>query len=259
VTRVASLREGMAKSRLGMFAVLVGSAAVVLLLMVAVGAIDVHVLSHGRIGSEDRAIEADLARHRASFWNSLTKLLTYGAETLPVAVASLVLVVIAAVVFRRWHEPLFVASTLIGEVAIFVATTLLVHRARPAVPELDHAPPTSSFPSGHTAAATALYGAIAVLVVGYGARRFWRVVAVAIAVLVPIAVALSRLYRGMHYPTDVLGGFLLGGTWLLISSRLLLEWGVQRRGGTAYPPAPHARRMHSPQAAPTADKPKVVR
>ena len=128
-------------------------AAVLLGVMVALGALDVHVLSHSRIGSEDRTIDNNFAHHRDAFWNSVTKVLTYGAETLPVIVASVVLCVIAAVVFRRWHEPVFVASTLIGEVAVFVLTTLLVHRARPTVPQLDHAPPTSSFPSGHTAAA----------------------------------------------------------------------------------------------------------
>jgi membrane-associated phospholipid phosphatase len=197
-------------------------AAVLLGVMVALGALDVHVLTHSRIGSEDRTIENNFVHHRDAFWNSVTKVLTYGAETLPVIVASVVLCVIAAVVFRRWHEPVFVASTLIGEVTVFVLTTLLIHRARPTVPQLDHAPPTSSFPSGHTAAATCLYGAIAVLVVAYGARRGWRILAIAIAVLVPVAVALSRIYRGMHYPTDVLGGLILGVSWLFFTSRVLL-------------------------------------
>jgi membrane-associated phospholipid phosphatase len=197
-------------------------AAVLLGVMVALGTLDVHVLSHGRIGSEDRTIDSNLAQHRDAFWNSVTKVLTYGAETLPVIVASAVLCAIAWIVFRRWHEPVFVASTLIGEVTIFVLTTLLIHRARPTVPELDHAPPTSSFPSGHTAAATCLYGAIAVLVVAYGARRGWRILAIAIAVVLPVAVALARLYRGMHYPTDVIGGFVLGVSWLFFTSRVLL-------------------------------------
>jgi membrane-associated phospholipid phosphatase len=79
-----------------------------------------------------------------------------------------------------------------------VTTTLLVHRARPNVVRLDQAPPTSSFPSGHTSAAVALYGAAAILVVRYSTRAAWRRVAVAIAIVVPLIVASSRLYRGMH-------------------------------------------------------------
>ncbi len=130
---------------------------------------------------------------------------------------SVVVVVVAGVVFKRWREPLFVVTAIVGEVAIFVVTTLVVHRPRPNVVRLDHAPPTSSFPSGHTAAAVALCGSIAALVVWHGARAVWRWLAMTAAILLPIMVAASRLYRGMHYPTDVIGGALLGFTWLRVA------------------------------------------
>ncbi|MNW65153.1 phosphatidylglycerophosphatase B [compost metagenome] len=87
---------------------------------------------------------------------------------------------------------------------------------------LDHAPPTSSFPSGHTGASTAFYLTLALL-----AQRVQnpalRVVLTVLAVLVPFAVGFARLYRGMHSLTDVLAGFVNGVVCAV------LAWGYLRR------------------------------
>jgi hypothetical protein len=80
-----------------------------------------------------------------------------------------------------------------------------VGRPRPPVPHLDAAlPPTSSFPSGHTAAAICLYGGVASIVLRV-VRAWWRWLVLGVAVVVIVAVAAARLYRGAHYPSDVLG------------------------------------------------------
>jgi undecaprenyl-diphosphatase len=111
---------------------------------------------------------------------------------------------------------LVLAVALVGELAVFLTATALVDRPRPPVPHLDaQLPPTSSFPSGHTAAAICLYGTLAALVLA-ATRVWWRRVAVILAVLLVVAVALARLYRGAHYPTDVLGSVLFAAPWLLV-------------------------------------------
>jgi undecaprenyl-diphosphatase len=95
-----------------------------------------------------------------------------------------------------------------------MATTLLIDRPRPTVTQLDTAPPTSSFPSGHTAAAVCFYGAIAAIVIWHSRHRWLSAVAVFVCAAIPLTIAGSRVYRGMHYPTDVLAGALLGVIWL---------------------------------------------
>jgi membrane-associated phospholipid phosphatase len=210
--------------------ILFGGAAVLLLVMIGLGLLDVHLLAHGSIGRADGSVDSTLARHRDHLLNALTLGATDAASTLPIIVLAAIVVATAAVVFKRWREPLFVVAVIVGEVTIFVVTTLVVHRPRPNVVRLDHAPPTSSFPSGHTAASVALYGSIAALVIFFGARTAWRRLALSVAVLVPIAVAASRLYRGMHYPTDVLAGALLGFTWLRVVMYAILH------GATTAPP-----------------------
>ena len=74
----------------------------------------------------------------------------------------------------RWYESWVVVAAIVGELVVFLAVTAAVHRARPAVQRLDVAPPTSSFPSGHTGAAVALYGCLAYLVLRYARRRVLR-------------------------------------------------------------------------------------
>jgi membrane-associated phospholipid phosphatase len=92
----------------------------------------------------------------------------------------------------------------------------VVNRPRPDVLHLDDAPPTSSFPSGHTAAAVAFYGCLAVIVLRQLRPRWLALVVTALLCLVPFVVGISRLYRGMHHPTDVVFGALGGGLWLAL-------------------------------------------
>jgi undecaprenyl-diphosphatase len=126
-----------------------------------------------------------------------------------VVIGIAVVVGIALAIGRRWQAIGFLAAGLFIEVCSFLAATVAVSRPRPSVPQLDVAPPTSSFPSGHTAAALVLYASIAIIVWTLTDSRVLRALFVLLAVLVPIFVAMSRLYRGMHHATDVLGSVVL--------------------------------------------------
>jgi undecaprenyl-diphosphatase len=107
----------------------------------------------------------------------------------------------------------FLAATMFGELSLFLASAALVDRERPDVPHLDGRLPTSSFPSGHVAATICLYSAIAIIFLPR-TRAWWRWLLVAAAVLMPLWVTLSRMYRGMHHPTDIIGAVLLAAGWL---------------------------------------------
>jgi membrane-associated phospholipid phosphatase len=208
------LRDGVAPALF-----LLACAVVLLVALVGLGELLSKVLSHDAVGRGDVDISRWLAGHRNRDLNEVTGATTKLGETLTITILAVVAVAVAAWVWRRWREPMLVAAAVAGEVGIFLVVTLLVDRARPPVQHLDPAPPTSSFPSGHTAASVALYGALAVLASERARSALVRGLFVALAVLVPLVVAASRMYRGMHYLTDVLGGLLLGWLWLLACVR----------------------------------------
>ena len=139
-------------------------------------------------------------------WSHLGGML---ADTLVKIIATAVIAGIMLLVWRSWREPFIVAAALVMEASVFITTTWIVGRPRPDVERLDSSPVGSSFPSGHVAAAVA-YGAIAVVVFQRVRNRVVRAVVVVLVVAVPIIVAWARMYRGMHYLTDVIAGALLG-------------------------------------------------
>lgn len=208
------LRDGVPSGLL-----LLGSAVVILLVGVLVGLLLAKGASHDAVGRADTRVDRWFAAHRTNDLNRATHYATDAAETPTIAALAVLTVAGAALAWRRWREPMLLAVAVAGEVLIFVTITLLVDRPRPPVSHLDVAPPTSSFPSGHTAAAVALYGAWAVVAWQRSRSALLRGLLTLLAVAVPIAVALSRMYRGMHYPTDVLAGALLGAGWLAVTVR----------------------------------------
>lgn len=201
---------------------LVGGAIAVWGLLSLIGLLIKHVLVYGRIGAWDRSVEVWFVAHRRSSLNTFTSHANDLGSTRSVIGLAIVIFLIFHWRLGRWHESWVILTVMVGEVTIFVAVTLTVHRLRPSVVRLDKSPPTSSFPSGHTAAAMALYGGVAVLLICiYG--RNWKTNLVAVLLFcLPIIVGISRLYRGMHYPTDVLAGALGGGFWMVLVISTLL-------------------------------------
>jgi undecaprenyl-diphosphatase len=176
----------------------------------------------------DRTIPHWLAAHRTPGLTRWSQVFS----TLGAAQAILILTLATCVVFlaitRRWRPVIFVATLMVGEVGAFLAAAAVVRRPRPDVTHLDHHLPTSAYPSGHTAAACCLYAAVAILVIGH-ARGWWRWLFLVPAIAMPVLVGLSRMYRGEHHPTDVLGSLLFSALWLTATCVLIKPNADSRR------------------------------
>src|SRR5215208_2163300 len=154
-------------------------------------------------------VDQYLAAERSHTWNTITLLWSDLGSTEVVIGASLIIGALILWRTRDWRLAAVPAIAILVETAIFLSIASLVNRERPPVEKLDVAPPTSSYPSGHVGASTALYLTFAILALRI--ERSWlRRTTIFVCLATPILVAFARLYRGMHYVTDVAAGLITG-------------------------------------------------
>ena len=167
------------------------------------------IVRDGGIDSADESLVRFLSQHRSGGLTdaSLIGSILAGGVVLPIIVG--VCAVLAAL-FKQWRLGAFLIFALAVESGAYRATTLLVHRQRPPVHRLEGLPANASYPSGHTAASIAVYCGLALLLTSRISRLAPRVLIWAIAVAIPVYVALARMYRGMHHPLDIAGGVVIG-------------------------------------------------
>jgi membrane-associated phospholipid phosphatase len=170
-------------------------------------------------------ISKSIAAGRTELWNSITMVWSRLGNT--EIVIGVCVIVVALVWWRtkQWWYAVVPAIAIAVQASVFVAATTLTDRKRPAVEHLDPAPPTSSYPSGHMGAATALYLTFALM--AQRIERVWlRRLVTVVCAIVPLLVGYGRLYRGMHHLVDILVGLVNG----VICA--LLAWNYLRRRTT---------------------------
>ena len=148
-------------------------------------------------------------------------------------------VVTAASIAYTWRHgahrlTFFLLATTLGGAVLSTAVKVLVDRPRP---EVDHPIATAfgkSFPSGHALSSTVVYGAVLLtfLPVLAGRRRH---AAVAISSVLVLAIGASRLMLGVHFLSDVAGGFVLGVAWLCAATAIFETWRVERGRRPSHP------------------------
>jgi len=175
--------------------------------------------------SSESALNRSLQDTRNRTWDSVTALWSHIGNTEIVIGICVVAVVVVWWRTRRWWFALIPALAITLQAAIFVSVSTVIGRARPDVPHLDPAPPTSSYPSGHIGASVALYGSFAIMATTI--ERAWlRRAVIGACSLIPVLVAYARLYRGMHHLSDVVVGAINGLACAGLAAACLLH----RRG-----------------------------
>jgi membrane-associated phospholipid phosphatase len=189
--------------------------------VVLLGLLITKVLETTGFADADAGVNRWFAKHRGPTLNTLTHIGTLFGETITIVACTAITVVVFRVVFHRWRESVILTICVVGQSLIFLVTTILIDRDRPPVPHLDDSPPTSSFPSGHTAASTAYWAGTALIVAWHTRDRWLGTLLTVVGLLIPIMVATCRMYRGMHYPTDTATSYLFSLALLAVAFRAL--------------------------------------
>jgi membrane-associated phospholipid phosphatase len=160
----------------------------------------------------DTAVLQWLGAHQTPFLTS------FMVEVTPLGTGAVVLMIVGVAAAFLWHTVhkhsarLLLAATA-GNILLNGVLKLFFNRPRPEVFEWQTHAASSSFPSGHAMSATVVYGTVAYLLARLQKHLWARVLTLTAAVIVILLICLTRLYLGVHYPSDVLGGIVVGLAW----------------------------------------------
>jgi membrane-associated phospholipid phosphatase len=142
-----------------------------------------------------------------------------------------ILLVLVLLWIRHWREASFAAASFAGSALLNLATKQFFRRDRPALWESLAPETTFSFPSGHAMGSMTL--AMTVILLSWHTRWRWPVLLLALAFV--LQVGASRIYLGVHYPSDILGGWLAGTAWAVGVYFMMFRWGARpwKRSGVA--------------------------
>lgn len=150
-------------------------------------------------------------------WNAMSNL---GSPSAMTALAALLVTVLAAQ--RRWRTSLGCLVVISGGALLDTALKLAIQRPRPPGADAFLSRPSFSFPSGHAMGALIGYGMLSyVAITCWTVRPGTQRAIVVVSTTVVILVGMSRVALGVHYLSDVLGAWVIGGMWLALGIVLL--------------------------------------
>ena len=201
-------------------------------LAMGLGLLITEVFVGGSVERWDNSLNRWFVAQRTATLNPITNVGSeLGATFTIIGIAAFACIVLA--IGRHGRELGFIVASLVVEASVSFTTSTLITRTRPDVPRLDAAQPTGSFPSGHTAAAIVLYIGLALVITWVVQNAFLRGLVWILAIALPIYVGFSRLYQGMHHPTDLIGSVVIAvGSLLFGLLACLTAVAVGRRRAT---------------------------
>ena len=159
----------------------------------------------------DEAILNTINSYSSAFWDAFFVIVTQFGGVFGIIAISLG--ILALLVNRRkYKKALTVAATVAGAALLNVILKLIFERARPDLWEQLIVETSFSFPSGHAMISSAL--ALSVIFICWNSRYRW--MAVGVGSVFILVIGLSRLYLGVHYPTDILAGWVVSAAWLSV-------------------------------------------
>ncbi len=212
---------------------LVGSGAAALLFAAQAGVVDTVADLNGA-GLLDQRVWSWFVAHRTPAMTWVMAAVSTVGNTVGMALLAL----LGALVLwrlRRGAEAAVVVIAALGASLLVTGFKNLYDRARPPVAEQLTMQSNGALPSGHSLGSMVVLGVLAAVVVVLVQRPALQALAVLAAVAGIVTIGISRLYLGVHWMTDVLTGWMLGGAWLAIcvTALVLLDHGRSRTSETA--------------------------
>jgi membrane-associated phospholipid phosphatase len=170
-------------------------------------------LKENELAPFDTAVQDYVITFRTPWLTSFFEFMTNMGDRLAYILITMALSAFFYLNHKSWKFILQTASVLILSTISNVTLKQIINRARPSLEHLVTVN-TLSYPSGHSMSAMAFYGFLIYLCLRYPFHRALRFITVALLALVIVCIGLSRIYLGVHYPSDVIAGFIGGLIWV---------------------------------------------
>ncbi|MCM3252511.1 phosphatase PAP2 family protein [Priestia aryabhattai] len=173
-------------------------------------------ISGSKIVAFDHDVISFIQGFESPLLTTIMKFFTFIGSTPAVAMISLFSLFFLYKVLKHRTELILFIAIIIGSPILNGLLKLLFHRARPNLHRLIEIK-GYSFPSGHAMSAFAVYGILSFLLWRHIPTRWGRTLLILICSIMILAIGISRIYLGVHYPSDVIGGYFASGCWVAIA------------------------------------------
>ncbi|MGG1514545.1 phosphatase PAP2 family protein [Paenibacillus oryzisoli] len=173
-------------------------------------------ISDKQLTDFDEAIIKSIQGYESPTITCIMKVFTFIGGGIPVGIITILAILFLFIVLHHRMELTLLIAVVIGSALINTVLKIAYHRSRPMIHRIIEAN-GFSYPSGHSMTAFSLYGVLAFLLWRHIKTSSGRITLVVLSSLMVLLIGVSRVYLGVHYPTDVLGGFLASSCWLTVA------------------------------------------
>ncbi|TYB71818.1 phosphatase PAP2 family protein [Bizionia gelidisalsuginis] len=189
-------------------------------LIIVIGAVTVFIeltenLKSEILGQYDSAITQSILLWRSSGLTEYFIFVTHIGGIYGYLVVFSLATFLLFITFKNWHYVFQLSIVMILALSSNVIIKEMVNRSRP---DLEHLVmvKTLSYPSGHAMTAMAFYGFIIFLTYQFKINGFLKFVIITVLTTLIISIGLSRIYLGVHFPSDIIGGYIAGFIWVVL-------------------------------------------
>ncbi|MCM3566926.1 phosphatase PAP2 family protein [Neobacillus mesonae] len=192
-------------------------------------------ISDHQIAGFDKTIIASVQGLESPGLTKVMKFFTFIGSTKFVIILSIIIILFLYLALKHRLEVILFTIVVIGTGIINQLLKQFFHRIRPDFHRLIEIG-GYSFPSGHAMSAFSVYVMLTFLLWRHIPAKIWRTVLILFSIVMILMIGISRIYLGVHYPSDIIGGYLASGVWVSFAI-FFFQYYKEKRYNRKYKPA----------------------
>ncbi|BAO55986.1 hypothetical protein NMS_1977 [Nonlabens marinus S1-08] len=173
-----------------------------------------EILKSEYLASYDTTISENVALYRSPYLTDYFVFVTNLGDALGYLIVFSVCTLLFYLIFKNWKYVAQLALVMVLALSSNLILKQIINRARPTAEHLVTVE-TLSYPSGHAMMAMAFYGLLIYLITQFNFRKAYKFLVIFTLIVLILSIGLSRIYLGVHFPSDIAGGFIAGFIWVV--------------------------------------------